>query len=146
MTNVVLTYPEFRTRFTAFANATTYPDATLQVQFDLAQDYISPTVGWVLTSNQRETALYLMVAHLMFLRDKAALGQPAQGVQSASEGAVSVSFITPQKMNAWQTWLYSSPYGQQLWALLTMKTVGGFNSASNYNRLGFRSPRGTFGS
>ena len=67
-----------------------------------------------------------MTAHLLFLNKKIDDGNNATGaVQSATEGSVSVSFTAPPSRDGWEYWLSSTPYGVQLWALLSGLMVGG---------------------
>jgi hypothetical protein len=76
-------------------------------------------------------------------------GQSAGGVQggfitSATVGEVSVAKLAPPATNGWQWWLASTPYGQALWALLSVKAVGGFAIGGLPEREGFRKVGGVF--
>lgn len=116
----------FREQFPAFANETTFPDAMLQMYWDMATCYISDyNCGW-LYGDCRRLAIDLMTAHLTALSVLIAAGQTPGLVQSATIDKVSVSLTPPPIPNQWQWWLALTPYGQQLLALLQVKSVGGF--------------------
>jgi hypothetical protein len=106
--------------------------------------YISAANYGNLKDEQRQYALNLMTAHLLYLSDLIAKGSPTGIVTSASEGAVSIGLAPPPAKNQFQFWLNQSPYGQQLLALLRVKGavgvyVGGATVLSN-----FRQPNGSF--
>jgi hypothetical protein len=46
-------------------------------------------------------------------------------MQTANIDKVNVSLTPPPLKNQWQWWLSISPWGQQLWALLQVNSVGG---------------------
>lgn len=119
---------EFRTLFTAFANSTTYPDATLSLYWNLATDFISkwPQCGGGLIPKVQSYAINLMAAHLLQLGTQAAAGQAGGVVTASSVGDVSVTLMAPPAPNQWQFWLNQTPYGAQLLALLQLKSVGGW--------------------
>ena len=68
--------------------------------------------------------LNLFTAHLLTLADQtAAATGGATGslapIASRSVGDVSVSFVNPSTTGGWdEAWLNSTPYGQELWALM----------------------------
>lgn len=125
--SAVLTFDvaAFRTSFPQFT-VLKYPDAVLQGYWDSAICYISAqNCGW-LRGTCRQRALNLMVAHLATLMDQIAAGITPGQVESATVDKVSVSLKTAPDVNQWQWWLGLTGYGQQLLALLSVKSVGGF--------------------
>jgi hypothetical protein len=50
----------------------------------------------------------------------------------------------PPETNQWQWWLSLSPWGQQLLALLLVKSAGGFYIGGFPERQGFRKAYGLF--
>ena len=134
----------FRAQFTAFADTTAYPDATLSAFFDTATCYISNEDKGRLTGDCRLRALNLMTAHLVFISDLVAAGGTPDFVTSSSVGSVSVTVQPPENKNQWQWWLSLTPYGQQLHALLGAVSVGGFLVGGRRERSSFRVAGGGF--
>lgn len=144
MAVILLNIAAFRLQFPAFSNVTTFPDATIQMYFDMATNYASTNDYGFLRGTSRTLTLYLLTAHLLAISGAIAAGQPLQVMAGATEGSVSISFVPPPAKNGWQWWLSATPYGQQLWALLCAVSVGGFYVGGAYNRLAFRRPDGSF--
>lgn len=144
MATIVFDVAAFRIAFPAFANETTYPDATLQAYWDAACCYISPAdYGW-LHGDCRARALNLMTAHLAALSTMIANGQAVGVGQSATVGAVSVSMVPPPIKSGFQYWLCTTPYGIQLWALLSAKAAGGLYVGGLPEKSAFRKVGGVF--
>lgn len=146
MTTHVFDVGQFRAQFPAFANVTKYPDALLSGYFDMGTCYISP-IDWPgLSGNCLQQALNLMTAHLVTLSTKANAGKSQSGpVSAASIDKVSVTMQPPPIKNEWQSWLATTPWGLQLWALLQVKAAGGFYVGGGIEREGFRTAGGFFG-
>lgn len=95
-----------------------------------------------------EQAWMLVVAHMLYLRQKQEAGENQPGtITSATIDKVSVSFAAPPQGTSEDHWFNLTPYGQQLLALLAKckKT----NSAPFYvgsmpERSAFRSVGGRF--
>lgn len=144
----------FRQLFTAFSDTTKYPQATLQMYWDVASDYISTNDSPCnnLNGASLQLALDSMCAHLatLFTQDDNNVmdgGSPGEagGIEvSASVGAVSVSNLPPPIKDAWDYWLNQTQYGKQLLALLAVKAVGGFYVGGLPERQGFRKAGGVF--
>lgn len=120
---------EFRSQFSAFQCSPAYSDSALQMYFDTASLYISNRYrSWCnyLNPAQRKQALYLMTAHLAAISQKAQSGQSVGILTQGSVDKVSVTVAPPPAPNQWQYWLQSTPYGQQLLALLQVCAAGGF--------------------
>lgn len=135
----------FRQQFPVFANATAYPDAMLQMYWDMAICYITDigNYGW-LQGDCRQLAINLMTAHLTALSVIVAGGQVPGLVQSATIDKVSVSLTPPPLKNQWQWWLSTTPYGQQLLALLQNRSVGGWYIGGRPELAAFRRVGGRF--
>jgi hypothetical protein len=144
MSVITLDIAVFRAQFPAFSNVTTYPDLTVQMYFDMSTNYVSDENAGYLRDSSRTLALYLMTAHLLAIATATNSGKPIQAIVSASEGSVSVSLAAPPVKSGWQWWLSSTPYGAQLWSLLSVKAVGGFYIGGALNRSGIRKPNGAF--
>lgn len=144
----------FRQLFAAFANETTYPTVSLQMYWTVASDYISTKDSPcnMLNGASLQLALDLMCAHLatLFTADSNNVasgedpGQAGTIETSATVGSVSVSNLPPPVKDAWDYWLNQTAYGQQLLALLKIKSVGGFSVGGLPERTGFRKVGGVF--
>lgn len=146
MADVAFDVSAFRVQFTQFANVTTYPDAALQAFWDAAVCYISPEIsgGAILQGSCQVRALNLMTAHLAALSAQVAAGQVPGIVTASAIDKVSVSIATPPVKNQWQWWLSLTGYGQQLLALLQVKSVGGMYIGGLPETLAFRRVGGIF--
>jgi hypothetical protein len=124
----------FRALFPAFANMTAFSQATLQAYWDSATAYISNRNGgcyWGgMTLAQQTLALNQMTAHLVALSGLIASGQTPGLLVGATVDKISVTIEPPPSPNQWQYWLQTTPYGQQLLALLQVASVGGFYASS----------------
>jgi len=146
MAEIQFDVDKFRLDFPAFADETKYPDETLQGYFDVARCFISPVDYGYLHGDCRERALYLMTAHLTQLGYQAASGGGGGAgiATSATIGAVSVSSMAPPVKTAFQYWLFTTPYGAQLAALLGIKGVGGLYVGGRPELSAFRKVGGAF--
>lgn len=137
----------FRLLFPEFANATTFPDAYIQAQWDAAVAHMGDYDGWALSGSSLQTALNYLTAHLLKINVLIAAGGGG-GVTGVVTGAtvdkVSVQLAAPTTRNGWQYWLASTPYGMQLWALLSMKSAGGLYIGGRPERRAFRKVGGNF--
>lgn len=130
MAKVIFNASDFRTLFPEFVCTPPIPDSTLQVYFDTAELYISNSgyhnrIGG-LNEKQRKQALYLMTAHLAQISRNIKDGSSTGVITQASVDKVSVTLAPPPAETQWQYWLQSTPYGQQLRALLSVASVGGY--------------------
>lgn len=137
----------FRLMYPAFASESLYPDATLQMYWDAAGCYIAndDIKCGQLQGQCRFQALNLLTAHLLFLGTLVQKGQTPGIVTASSIDKISVSLLPPPVPNAWAWWLNGSPYGAQLLALLSVKSVGGVYIGGLPERSGFRRVGGGFG-
>lgn len=146
MTVLTFNVTVFRARFPAFDCPTAYPNATLQAFWDTATCYISAEDSpcLALSGGCREQALNLMTAHLLALSAIASSGQTPGMMNSATIDKISVSLTTPPMRTQYQWWLNLTPYGQQLLALLQIKSSGGWYIGGSPERSAFRRVRGVF--
>lgn len=147
MSTITLDLAAFRALCPQFADTTAFPDAAIQVQFDLATGYVSPDSYGDMPVPARTSALYLMTAHLLALGVIIAqgnyTGQP--GIVVASRvGDVQVQLQPPPERGQWRYWLNLTPYGAQLIALLDAQAVGGFFVGGLPERAAFRKVAGVF--
>ena len=150
--NVCIQYNDaaFRALFPAFANMTTYPQATLQAWWDVATAYISDVNGGCyaggMSLKQQTLALNQMTAHLVALNAIIAAGQQPAILVAAGIDKINVTIEPPPAKNMWQYWLATTPYGQQLLALLQLAGAGGlYVSNAIPARAGFGGGNGFFG-
>lgn len=116
MAIVVLDIPKFRAMFPEFSNVT---DAQLPYLFDQATDYLNNSeCSLVEDVVKRERLLYLLMAHLAYMRYGDANGNGGTGLvgrlSSATEGSVSVSSEAGQVEFRYM-WYTQSPYGMDYW-------------------------------
>lgn len=116
MAIVVLDITKFRAMFPEFSNVT---DTLLPFLFDQATDYLNNS-DFSLVDNviKRERLLYLLMAHLAYVRYGDANGNGGTGmvgrISSASEGSVSVSSDAGQVEFRYM-WYTQSQYGMEFW-------------------------------
>lgn len=124
---ITLDTARFRAAFPAFANDTKFPDAMLQVQWDIGTAYVTDANCGVLVDSKRETALWLMLAHLLWLGFLISRNRGGVGVKTQARiDKVQVVYEAPPPGDSWTWWLQQTPYGQQLLALLSIAGAGGF--------------------
>lgn len=148
-----LDIPTFRLAFPAFADPVAYPDERLNVVWGLAVGYLGDADGVLLNGAAKQSALNFLTAHLLFLSTLTQPGGSGGSVGGASGGVltdaqvdkVRVSFAPPPFKDGWEWWLAQSPYGAELWALLRLKSAGGFYVGGNPERNAFRRVGGGFG-
>lgn len=145
MSILIFDVTQFRTLFSAFSNVTLYPDATLQMYWDMGTCYISNngSYGW-LTGTCRQQALNLMTAHLTALSGLIASGQTPYLMQSSTIDKITVTLTPPPLKTQWQWWLSTTPYGMQLYALLQVSSVGGWYIGGLPESSAFRKVGGIF--
>lgn len=144
MSVIVLNIPDFRAAFPAFSDQGKYDDDRLEAYFTASSSYISTTDYGSLCGDSRVRALYLMMAHLMDLAAQAASGDPAGIVTSASVDKVSITVQPAPAKTQWQWWLSLTPYGAELWALLSQAAAGGLYIGGLPERSAFRKVGGLY--
>jgi hypothetical protein len=142
VSQITLNICGFRTQFPQFDLAT-ISDATIEAQFAAASLYISSRYcGWynacgLATQTQ---SLMLMTAHLCAISLNIAAGQIAGVLVNATVDKVTIGLQPPELPNQWQYWLQSTPYGQQLLALLQVAAAGGTYVGGRPELAAFRRP------
>lgn len=137
MSTLVFDYGTFIVQFPAYSNATTYPEATLQMYWDIGTNFVSNnTVCAVMNVAAQTYALNLMTAHLAYINDLIASGQIPALMQNATIDKVAVTLTPPPVPNQFAWWMNLSPYGQQLYSLLQVSSVGGFYIGGSPTRFG----------
>lgn len=142
----------FRAQFPEFADTTKYPAAQISAYWSMASLFISsddcPYNS--LSGDRLVAALNMLTAHLLMLGIQARTasgtvsGKSGGFTTSASVGEVSVAKLAPPVSDGWQFWLAGTPYGQMLWALLSMLSVGGFSVGGLPEREAYRKVGGVF--
>jgi len=147
MSSIAFDVAVFRAWFPQFANATTFPDLTLQTDFDLGTAYVSDSPCGRMPVAARTQALYLMTAHLaaldVIISANGYTGQPGI-VEAATIDKVQVTLQPPPARGQWRWWLQLTPYGSRLVALLDAQSVGGFFVGGLPERAAFRKVGGGF--
>lgn len=140
-----LDIPAFRAAFPEFAAAGAYPDAAVQVQWDMATAFICPVDGPLIADAQLQAALNYMTAHLLKSATMLAAGQTSVVLRGSTVDKVQVQLEPPPLKSGWQWWLSTTPYGAALWALLSVKAAGGFYVGGAPEQSAFRGVAGRFG-
>ncbi|MDR0736618.1 MAG: DUF4054 domain-containing protein [Zoogloeaceae bacterium] len=134
----MLSVAVFRAMFPEFADPEKYPDATIEANLARSRE-------WLAIPGDCAEPYYLLSAHFLAQTGAVAAREAQFGVvTSASVGAVSVSVQAPAATRAWQAYLSGTPYGQQLWAWLTLKSAGGWSLGGLPEREAYRKVGGVF--
>jgi carbohydrate-selective porin OprB len=144
MADHVFDVAAFRLTFPAFADAGTFPDAMLQMYWDLGTSYISASDGWALNGATLQNALNMMAAHLTWSFKLITDGTQAVVIKGSTIDKTQVQLEPPPVKDAWQWWLATTPYGQMLWGLLSATSAGGFFIPGRPERAAFRKVGGRF--
>jgi hypothetical protein len=135
--------PSFQAACPALASA---DPTALAATFTTSTVIMTPYDGCLLNGDALQLALNLMTGHLtqiaaMLVADPGAVIGPVAG---AAEGSVSLNLVPAPATDGWKYWLASTPYGQQLWALLSVKSAGGIMVGGSLERASFRQAGGGF--
>lgn len=124
---VVFTFnvDRFRQFYPEFNNQVTYPDMWLQMQWDIATDFMSPINLGLINGASRYHALNLLTAHLAKRASIVAQGDIPLIETSATVDKVSVTTLPPPVKDAFDWWLDGTTYGAEFLALLQVIGVGG---------------------
>lgn len=136
----------FRATFPVFSDQLKYPEEVLSGYWDLAESGFLPSIDqYILNGKPLVTALNLMTAHLAQWFSVVNDGQQNLILTGAVEGTVNISDIPPPFSTGYQYWLCSTQYGQQLWALLQIQSMGGILVGYSGELCNFRRANGYFG-
>lgn len=145
MALIELVVVDFRAAFPAFANETLYPDALLEGKYITATCiYSNEDEGVCLSTKQRTRVLYLTLAHLLHIDGLISQGQNTVFVQGATVDRVSVTATPPKVDDQFNLWLSTTPYGNEIIAITTVATAGGFYIGGAPERAAFRRVGGIF--
>lgn len=135
----------FRQQFPFFANETTYPDATLLINWTIATSYLTSRDCGILRDKDRQLGLNLMTAHITTINDMiiADNNTPTSLIVSSRIDKIAVTAQPPPSKDGFQWWLNLTSYGQALNALLRAATAGGYAiggsfAAGTLRRFGLR--------
>lgn len=149
MATPALDYAKFRALFPQFANETLYPNVMLDAWWTMANCAMQEPPRICLTDDCGSLMLYLMTAHIGALMTSIAAGGKKGGkagvLTSATIDKVTVGYTLPPFKNGWQFWMSSTPYGLQLWAMLSAAAAGGFSVNGRPEARAFRKVYGRFG-
>lgn len=149
MSGTAVTYDDatFRATLPFFANVTTYPALLMAQFFANATSYISAYGGRRLNGASLQLALYLMTGHLAALNDfiNSNNGAPPAMVIAGTIDKTTVQMKPPPTTDQFQWWLSLTPWGQQLLAMLSVKSAGGFFIGGRPEGNAFRRVYGSFG-
>jgi hypothetical protein len=141
----VLDIANFRAAFPAFADEVKFPDALLNAQYANAGGFISQYDAWMgLRGSTLDFALQLLLCHLLYSFSLIANGQTNTVLSGSTVADVSVSLEPPPARTGWEWWLATSPYGLQLWSLLTVQSAGGWAIGGKPELSAFRQAGGMF--
>ncbi len=142
----VLNLATFRATFLAFSNTVVFSDMMINAYYAQACEYVdsNDTLDG-LNGTTLDFALQLVTCHLLQIAYNISNGLSInQPIVSANEGSVTVTFVPPPAKTAWEYWLSSTPYGQQVWALLSVQAVGGWSVGGLPETSAFRKVGGLF--
>lgn len=135
----------FRAQFPAFASTTEYPEALLSGYFTMATCYVDANDYCRLSGDCLQLALNLLTAHLVAANAASPADGGGVGIVSASSiDKVSVTFQIPAGSGPFVAWLNKTGFGQQLAALLRVKSSGGAYIGGWPERAAFRKSFGAF--
>lgn len=126
MADIIFDESRFRANVPTFADDVKYPVADIEINWNIAIEFISASDYGYLNGSKRALAIDLFAAHLYALELAYKSGGTGGAVQSATEGSVSVGFLILQPKNQFHNFCQETPYGKRFYALLEIAAVGGF--------------------
>tara|TARA_R110000868_G_scaffold124084_6_gene328262 strand:+ start:586 stop:1002 length:417 start_codon:yes stop_codon:yes gene_type:complete len=137
MSSIVFDIAEFRVQYPIFD---TISDAVVLRAFASAEMFISNNTSDYLTEVKLKFVLYLMTAHILQIGVESASngGGSAGIVSSTSIDKISVSFEARLSKSAFQYFLNKTIYGEEILALFSLWSAGGFYIGGSTATLGFR--------
>ena len=135
----------FREQFPAFADSVRFPDSVLSRCFTQSTCYINNETNRCINAQCLELLLYSFTAHICLINSNVQQDKTNGIVTSASVGGVSVGLAPPPfGSDQWSWWINTTPYGQQVEALLDGLSAGGFYFGGRCERGAFRKVGGGF--
>lgn len=132
----------FRAGYPMFSDPTLWPDAYIQMSFDTAVLFLGSWDTCALEGDRRQTALYLLTAHILMTNGAAVLpagsGAGVGAITQATIDKVSVTRAAPPAKGVLAFWLSGTPWGVLLWAMLKQTVAGGFYAVGRPEQAAFR--------
>lgn len=144
MTQVVFDPELFREQFPAFSDASLFPDACLQIYWDMATCYICDQTNDLLSETCLKLLINLLTAHLVFISTELENGGDTALVESATIDDVMVKSAIPNVDDPFTWWILQSGYGKQYYSLLESQIAGGFYAGGSLDIQSMRGPSGNF--
>jgi hypothetical protein len=137
MASIVFDIAEFRIKYSIFDGIS---DSVVLRAFDSAEMFISNNTSCYLDENRLKYVLYLMTAHILQIGIYTASnrGGTAGIVSSASIDKISVSFESRISKSAFQYFLNKTIYGEEILALFSLWSAGGYYIGGSNSTLGFK--------
>lgn len=134
---------KFRLLCPQFADTTKYPDDILDLYWEQVLCIVNDD-GYALRGNCRTILLYNLVAHFITVSLQAQRGKQGGFITSSTIDKVSVTKAAPPSPDMFQYWLGQTPYGQLVYTMLDLSTVGGDYVGGLGEIGGFRRAGGVF--
>jgi hypothetical protein len=137
MSSIVFDIAEFRIKYPIFD---TISDAVVLRAFSSSEMFISNNTNCYLDESKLKYVLYLMTAHMLQIGvDTAANGGGSAGiVSSTSIDKISVSFEARLNKTSFQYFLNKTIYGEEILALFSLWSAGGYYVGGSNATLGFK--------
>tara|TARA_R110001606_G_scaffold141321_2_gene280501 strand:- start:27369 stop:27785 length:417 start_codon:yes stop_codon:yes gene_type:complete len=137
MSSIVFDIAEFRIRYPRFDGISN--DVVLRA-FESAEMFVSNNTSYYLNESRLKYVLYIMTAHIIQIGvDTASNGGGSAGiVSSTSIDKISVSFEDRLNNTAFQYFLNKTIYGEEILALFSLWSVGGYYVGGSNATLGFK--------
>ena len=137
MSSIVFDINEFRLKYPIFD---TISDDVVLRAFESAEMFISNNTSCYLNESRLKYVLYIMTAHILQIGiDNASNGGGNAGiVSSTSIDKISVSFEARLNKTSFQYFLNKTIYGEEILALFTLWSAGGYYIGGSNATLGFK--------
>lgn len=137
MSSIVFDIAEFRVKYPIFDSIS---DAVVLRAFESAEMFISNNTSCYLSESRLKYVLYLMTAHMLQIGIDTASndGGNAGIVSSTSIDKISVSFEARLNKTSFQYFLNKTIYGEEILALFSLWSAGGYYIGGSNATLGFK--------
>ena len=127
----------FRAQFPVFQSQTAFPPDLIQNYWTTAATIVTNNDYGILANQGGPNAMYLMTAHLTQLGVLIGNGETPAVQTGAGIDKINITLMPPPVKTQFQYWLSTTPYGQQLLALLQVAAIGGFYAPGGMGKIGF---------
>lgn len=140
MVDAVFDPNAFRVTYPQFASVGSFPDALLQAYFETSAVYLGKRLNcnYFMNNPRLILALNLMTAHFASISAMIASGNTPGIMTGATIDKISITMEPPPVESQFAWWLNQTPYGAQLYALLSIVSVGGAYFGGRPEIPGFR--------